>query len=294
MTGGSTIVEFWRNKSIGTTDESSRPDDAVFLRQAVQDLEAESAAAEGGEKAARRTKVAFAAFALLWLGFAGWATVTSGQWRAGPAAWPGLVATLLVPIVLLGVCYLLLARNSRAESRRYLDTARALRTEAELLELRLARITGQLEAARQSMQDQAELLDSYGAAASSNMEASAELIASRANSTTEKAEAAERAGAALVARMDALIASIPELEDRAARMSAQIVDNGHALAERIDTLEARLHTLGELSDDARARTLSATKSLSSQLNQMQEATRSATDEMNGLADIAAGRIDATA
>ena len=36
-----------------------------------------------------------------------------------------------------------------------------------------------LEAARQTMQDQAELLDSYGAAASSNMEASAELIDGR-------------------------------------------------------------------------------------------------------------------
>lgn len=292
MTGGSTIVEFWRDKSIATKDES-RTDDALLLRQAVQDLEAESAQAEAGEKGVRRTQALFAAAGLLWLGFAGWATITAEQWRAGPGAWPGLVASLLIPIVLLGVCYLLLARNSRAESRRYVDTARVLRTEAELLELRLARITSQLETARQTMQDQAELLDSYGAAASSNMEASAELIASRANSTTEKAEASERAATMLVARMDALIASMPELEDRATRMAAQIIDNGHALAERIDTLEARLHTLGELSDDARARTLSATKSLSSQLNQLQEATRSATEEVNGMADIASGRIDAT-
>ena len=292
MNGGSTIVEFWRNKSIATSD-GSHADDNLMLKQAVEDLEAESAAAEYGERAARRTQWAFAAAALLWLGFAAWATISAGQWRAGPAAWPGLVATLLVPIVLLGVCYLLLARTSRSESRRYMDTARALRTEAELLEIRLARITHQLATARQSMHDQAELLDSYGAAASSNMEASAELIASRAQTTTEKAEAAERASHALVARMDALIASMPELEDRAARMAAQIVDNGHALAERIDTLEARLHALGELSDDARARTLSATKSLSSQLTQLQEATRSATEEVNGMADIASGRIDAT-
>ena len=291
MTGGSTIVEFWRDKSIATSD-GAQTEDSVLLKQAVEELEADSEAAEIGERAARRTQIILAAVGILWLGFAGWAT--AGQWRAGPPAWPGLVATLLVPILLLGLAYLLLLRNSRTESRRYLDTARALRTEAELLELRLARITSQLETARQAMQDKAELLDSYGAAASSNMEASAELIASRAHSTTEKAEAAERAGALLVARMDALITAMPELEDRAARMAAQIVDNGHALAERIDTLEARLHALGELSDDARARTLSATKSLSSQLTQLQEATRSATDEVNGLADIAAGRIDATA
>ncbi|WP_340264404.1 coiled-coil domain-containing protein [Sphingobium mellinum] len=292
MTGGSTIVEFWRNKSIATSD-GTQADDSLLLRQAVENLEAESEAAESGERAARRTQFAFAAAAALWLGFAAWATVSAGQWRAGPAAWPGLVATMLVPVVLLGVCYLLLARTSRSESRRYLDTARALRAEAEMLDVRLARITNQLAIARQSMHDQAELLDSYGAAASSNMEASAELIASRAQTTTEKAEAAERAGHALVARMDALIASMPDLEDRAERMAARIVDNGHALAERIDTLEARLHALGELSDDARARTLSATKSLSSQLTQLQEATRSATEEVNGMADIASGRIGAT-
>ena len=293
MTGGSTIVEFWRNKSIATSSESQVEDD-LQSRQALQDLEAESEAIALDERAARRTRLAFGALALAWLGFAGWAVAASGQWRSGPVAWPGIIATMLVPIVLLGVGYLLLTRNSRAESRRYLNTARALRTEAEMLELRLARINSQLTGARQAMHDQAELLDSYGAAASSNMEASAELIASRANATTEKAEAAERAGAALVARMDMLIASMPDLEERAARMAAQINDNGHALAERIDTLEARLHAIGELSDDARARTLTATKSLSTQLSQLREATRSASEEVNGLADVASGRIDATA
>src|SRR3546814_5847154 len=112
------------------------------------------------------------------------ALVTGVQTCALPIS--GLVATILVPLILLGVCYLLLLRNSRSEGRRYRDTARALRTEAELLELRVARIAAQLETARQSMQDQAELLDSYGAAASSNMEASAELIASRSEEHTSE------------------------------------------------------------------------------------------------------------
>lgn len=292
MNGGSTIVEFWRDKD-AATDDTARADDSLLLKQAVLDLEDEGVPIENGERGVRGTQWALLAAGIAWIGFAGWATLSSGQWRAGPAAWPGLVATILVPLILLGVCYLLLLRNSRSESRRYLDTAQALRTEAELLELRLGRIAGQLETARQTMQDQAELLDSYGAAASSNMEASAELIASRANSTAERAEAAERAGLALVERMETLIASIPELEDRATRMSAQIIDNGHALSERIDALEARLHALGELSDDARTRTLSATKSLSSQLTQLQEATRSATQEVTGMADVASGRIEAT-
>ncbi|WP_448538373.1 hypothetical protein [Sphingobium yanoikuyae] len=294
MNGGSTIVEFWRDEG-NATGNAPAADDILLLKQAVLDIEDAPDDAQGeGEKLVRNARIGLGLLALLWLGFALWATIVSDQWRAGPAAWPALVATLLVPISLLGIAYLLIVRNSRAESRRYLDTAHALRTEAELLELRLGRIADRLESARQTMQDQAELLDSYGAAASSNMEASAELIAGRAQTTADRAESAERAGTALVARMDALIAAMPQLEERAVRMAAQIMDNGHALAERIDTLEARLHALGELSDDTRTRTLSATKSLSSQLGQLQETTRSATDEVNGLADIAAGRIETSA
>lgn len=293
MTGGSTIVEFWRDEQTATGNESQM-DDILLLKQAVLDID-ESEVTEGADEATvKRIRWALAVLAIGWIGFAGWAVATSGDLAAGPFAWANAIVTIAIPLILLAVAYLVLVRNSRTESRRYLDTARALRTEADLLELRLGRIGTQLEAARQSMQDQAELLDSYGAAASSNMEASAELIAGRAQITADKAETAERAAMALVSRMDQLIGSIPELEDRTGRMTAQMMDNGHALAERIDTLEARLHALGELSDDARARTMAATKSLASQLTQMQEATRSASAEVTGLADIASGRIDATA
>ncbi|QGP80836.1 hypothetical protein [Sphingobium sp. CAP-1] len=294
MTGGSTIVDFWRDDQIATGNES-QTDDILLLKQAVLDIDEQDDAAGGAsEKMVRRVRVALVLLAVGWTGFALWAMIVSGDLRAGPSAWANAVVTLTAPLILLGLIYLLLVRNSRTESRRYLDTARALRTEADLLELRLGRISAQLESARQTMQDQAELLDSYGAAASSNMEASAELIAGRAQTTSENAEAAERAGAALVRRMETLIASIPELEERTGRMSARIMDDGHALGERIDTLEARLHALTEVSDEARARTLAATKSLSSQLTQLQESTRAATQEVTGMADIASGRIDATA
>ncbi len=293
MTGGSTIVEFWRDEPIAT-ETQAQSDDILLLKQAVLDIDETAADDRPTELWVKRLGIALLVVALGWIGFAIWSMAASGAWRGGPGAWADAIATIAVPLILLGLLYMLLVRSSRTESRRYMETARALRTEADLLELRLGRIAAQLESARQTMQDQAELLDSYGAAASSNMEASAELIASRAQVTADRAEAAERAGAALIARMDALVASIPALEERSARMAAQIMDNGHALGERIDTLEARLHALTEMSDEARARTLAATKSLTSQLSQLQEATRATTDEVSGMADIAANRIEATA
>lgn len=297
MTGGSTIIEFWRDPSTAT-ETQAQADDILLLDQSLPDLDDSDPDDRGpmthdSDRRTRRVRTALFLLGILWVGFTGWAMFRSGALNTGPSAWATAIATLVAPLILLALTYLLLIRNSRSESRRYLDTARALRTEADLLELRIARIATQLESARQTMQDQAELLDSYGAAASSNMEASAELIAARSHTTAERADAAERAAAALIARMDMLIGAIPELEDRTGRMAAQIMDNGHALAERIDTLETRLHALAELSDDARARTLSATKSLSSQLTQLQESTRAASEEVTGLADIATNRIEAT-
>ncbi|MDX3900183.1 MAG: hypothetical protein QHC40_06700 [Sphingobium sp.] len=288
MTGGK-IVEFWRNEDAATADPA-REEEVLLLEESVPDLD-DGDEADRVMRSLRRTRILLGGAALLWIAFSGWAMFGHGQPLPAPAAFPSIVATILVPLILIGVGYLLLVRNSRTESGRYLDTARALRTEADLLELRLGRISDQLEAARQTMQDQAAQLDNYGAAASSNMEASADLIATRAAVTAEHAGAAQQAGLELAARMDGLIAIMPELEERAARMAAQLMDNGHALSERIDTLETRLHALTELADDARSRTLAATKSLTSQLSQVQESTRAASDEVTSLADLAAGRID---
>jgi hypothetical protein len=290
MTGGK-IVEFGRHQDSQHAG-SAREEEILLLDQAVLDItEADDEAVDAAMRSIGGTRIVLAVLSLVWIAFCGWAMFGAGQPLPAPAALPALVATLLVPLIMLAVGYLLLVRNSRTESGRYLDTSRALRIEADLLETRLGRIANQLAAARQAMQDQAAELDDYGSVVSANMEASAEFITSRAALTAESATAAQQAGLDLAARMDALIRTMPELEERASRMAGQLMDNGHALSERIDTLESRLHALTELSDEARSRTLAATKSLTSQLSQLQESTRTASDEVTGLADLAAGRID---
>ncbi|MET0249322.1 MAG: hypothetical protein ABW164_06295 [Sphingobium sp.] len=289
MNGGNIIVDFWRNDE--RAPQAAQGQDQLLPQD--QDMMAEEDA--GGEDADRSTPItiALAAAGLLWTAFALWAFLQSDISAQGPAAWPGAIATIAAPLILLGVGWLLLLRTSRPEARRYRDVARTLRAEADALDRRLGHLAAKLDAGHRNMVDQASLLESYGAAASGNMESSAQLIAEHARTTAERAESAERAAVALAARMETLTQAIPEFEERAARIAARIEDNGHSLAARIDTLEARLHSLTEISDDARARTLGATKSLSGQLAKLQEATRSTVDEVNGMADIAAARIAAT-
>ena len=289
MTGGSKIVGLWRDAE-PLADDTAGTDEELLLEEAAPDLEAEF----GDYSAAPSRAFPFMGMilglaAIGWLVFNGWLLFS----RPLPTieSIPGLFATVAIPLILLGTGWLLILRNSQAESRRFADTARQLRYESELLELRLGRIGSQLVAARQAMQDQAALLESYGASASANMEASARLLAEQAANVSSSATIAQRTGTALAEQFRTLIQTMPALEERAASMTAQLTDGGHALSERIDALESRLHSIAELSDDARSRTLAATKSLSGQLGQLQGATRATSDEINGMAELAANRVD---
>jgi hypothetical protein len=145
--------------------------------------------------------------------------------------------------------------------------------------------------ARAAMQEQASLLENYGASASANMEASAKLIAASAAQAADHTVNAERAGAELAGQLTELVRTLPALQERATSMSAQLMETSQAMTGRIDSLERRLQAVMAISDDARLRTLSATKSLTTQLAQLQEETRSASDEINGMAEAASGRID---
>ncbi|MGV3771010.1 MAG: hypothetical protein ACO1NM_13355 [Sphingobium phenoxybenzoativorans] len=237
-------------------------------------------------------RVVLAASAAIWTIFTLWVMFGRGQPLPLVEAIPGAVATFAIPLVLIGTLYLLLIRNSHAESRRFQKAAESLRLESEALEQKLSRIGTQLANAKAAMQEQALLLENYGAAASANMEASAKLIASSAAEAADHTMTAEKAGAELAGQMTELVRTLPSLQERANSMSAHLMESSQAMTGRIDSLERRLQAVMAISDDARLRTLSATKSLTTQLAQLQEETRSASDEINGMAEQAAQRIDA--
>jgi hypothetical protein len=236
-------------------------------------------------------RIGLAVAAGLWTVFNAWLLLGRGRPFPAVDAWPAGLSVFTIPLVMIGTLYILLLRNSHAESRRFAQTADSLRKESDSLERRLSRIGTQLANAKAAMQEQAALLENYGASASANMEASAKLIAISATQAAEQTNSAERAGAELAGQITELVRSLPSLQERASAMSSQLMESSQAMTGRIDSLERRLQAVMAISDDARLRTLSATKSLTTQLAQLQEETRSASDEINGMAEQAAGRID---
>jgi L-lactate utilization protein LutC len=287
MNGGNKIVGLRRQSE---ADEARTPvtDDELLLEEYYSSEFADQPSSAGWPSIAR---AALAGSAVIWALFNLWVIFGRGQPFPPVDAIPGVVATIAIPLVLIGTLYLLLIRNSHGESRRFQKAAESLRLESEALELKLSRIGTQLANAKAAMQEQALLLENYGAAASANMEASAKLIASSAAEAADHTVTAEKAGAELAGQMTELVRTLPSLQERATSMSAHLMESSQAMTGRIDSLERRLQAVMAISDDARLRTLSATKSLTTQLAQLQEETRSASDEINGMAEQAAQRID---
>lgn len=287
MVGGHQIIGLKRGVA-HTIDSSEPSDDELLLEEYYAPEMVDAPEPSDNLSLVRGLLVAFAA---VWLAFNAWLTFARGAPLPTIEAVPQLLAVVAIPLVLIGVVYILLLRNSRAEASKFAQTAQKLRKESDALQDRLSHIGAQLTNARAAMEEQATLLQNYGASASANLEASAKLIAERAAEASEQTTSAERAGAELASQITGLVRSLPSLEERASAMAAQMNETGQAMEGRLDSLERRLQAVMAVSDDARLRTLSATKSLTTQLAQLQEETKAASEELDGMAELAASRID---
>ncbi|MGE4411181.1 MAG: hypothetical protein AB7D33_11495 [Sphingobium sp.] len=272
-------------------DMSDDPQAAMDVRR---DIWAEDMAGEAPGPAAspllRFARTIFIAGAAGWIAFTVWLFARQGF--AVPAAEqiPYAATLFSIPLILIAVLYQLLLRGSIGEADRFARITSSLRKESEALDMRLAIVNQQLDTARSAMRDQAALLEQYGAAASVNLESAARTMAQHASTSAQQAEIIERAGLALAHQFGQLIDVMPAVEERAGRVSTALTEGSSALTDKVDRLETRLNSLTALLEETRSRTMNATQSLIAQLMQIQDASRSASDEVNGMADLSASRV----
>ncbi len=229
--------------------------------------------------------------ALGWVGFAAYLMVIRSFRLPALEQMPLAVTSIATPLVLLGIVYLILSRSSIGEADRFGRITAQLRKEADALDMRLAIVNQQLDTARQTMHDQASLLEEYGGAASLNLESAAKTLTQHASTSAQQAEIIERAGLSLATQFGRLIEAMPDVEQRTGRVSAALALNSDTLEEKVEKLETRLESLSRLLDEARTRTSTTTQSLTAQLMRLQDATRSAAEEVTGMADISSSRIE---
>ena len=70
MTGGSTIVEFWRDESSAASD-ASQADDILLLKQASLNIDEDDSDDGAGDGWVKRIRVGLGLLAIGWVGFAG-------------------------------------------------------------------------------------------------------------------------------------------------------------------------------------------------------------------------------
>lgn len=293
MTGGNKIVGLWRDQSAEPVDAApgrSVPvgEDVLLLDETSYDDETDEPASARWPVFARATLIIGS---LAWSGFFAWLVFARAQPLPTVEAIPALLTQFAAPLILMALTYILIMRNSHAESARFADSAQMMRSESAALEMQIARMRQALNASWKELRAESALVENFGATAVSNVLAATSKLSSEVASLTTQASLAERSSATLLSHISALTETMPGIDDQATRISDRILDMCATLADRLEALEARLERANTLSADTRTEILAATKSLTAQLTQIQSATKGASDEINGMADMAGNRID---
>lgn len=267
-------------------------EEPLFVDDAVIDVDSELNDSFPQERLSGTFKVARAALlgaGALWVG-AGVALFASRDFALPSIDSLPQIASFLTPLALIPVGWLLLNRTSTAESARFAGVSAGLRREADALDMRMAIVNQQIESARATMAEQARLLEDYGEAASASLKRTAGELGEHAASSATHAETILQSVSALGRQLGQIIDSMPTLEKKAAVVSDTLSDGSQALVDKVERLEAKMEALVLLTEEARSRSLAATKSLTAQLSEMQSATRGASEELTGMAELSSERI----
>ncbi|WP_447754113.1 hypothetical protein [Sphingopyxis fribergensis] len=228
------------------------------------------------EPSAWRDRAAPALLILLALGWAGFAlAVATGGFARGPALaeWPGLVATIAMPLTLLAVLWMALLRSSRSEQARFARVATALREENLALNQSMHSLGLHLADAQKQLGDQAKIVQQLGLDTVMRLGESSDKLASNASVIANAHDQLARSGDVAMQRMDGLLAGLPRIDDVAQRLAVNFREAGLVAHQQGANLEARLAALGEEAAKAAQSGDAATASILEAIVALQEQTK---------------------
>lgn len=193
-------------------------------------------AAEAGSAAPSRPWLApaLAIVAVVgWTAFYGWAlqdqfTGTSTT----PSDWVRFMVDWSVPILLVGVAWLLVMRHSRVEARRFTDSAALLSKESRELETRLTVVNRELSLAREFLGAQSRELESLGRIASERISGHASTLQDLIKNNGAQVDAIGSASETALANMTRLRDDLPVVANSARDVSNQVGAAGRTAQEQ--------------------------------------------------------------
>lgn len=230
--------------------------------------------------------------ALVWLGGAGWVAYRSNA-TLTPQVAVTWVPTLSIPLILLGLVWLLYGRTARRETERFTRAVTSMRNESAALESLLAIIATRLEENHVRLTSEAAKLMSLGDEAADRLGRVAHYLSKETVALDRKSESLENAAAAARIDIGVLLHDLPRAEEQARAVAEAMKEAGLDAHKQAGALEGQLSALvarGREADDVVG---GAAQRLAAHLARIESTTSTATTRLDEASVSMTAAVDAS-
>ncbi|MEO5494681.1 MAG: hypothetical protein ABIR08_11740 [Sphingomonas sp.] len=295
MSGGSTIVDLRMSDVDFAASPPAKPvndDYAEAIGEAEMPLELDQYEVPSSIAAKVWGTLAIL-LALGWIGYFGYFAAPIFLSVPQPIA-INITSTLgliTMPLILLGVVWLIARRSSAAEARRFNATALSMRVEAGHLQAVITAMTHTIETNRLALGDQI-----------TSMMAAASGMAEQIANAQEQAAGLDAAARTAEEKLNVLLATLPKAHAETEALGAKIEATGMTASERAAALDAQIVALTERGKEADALTSGAAERLAANIARMEATSETAglrlesvtatmSETVDGLLDRTASAVD---
>ena len=186
-----------------------------------------------------------------WTGFFVWANRDIFTAIPTPKAGIDLLTQWCLPMVTLGIAYLLYMRNSTKEANRFADVSSSLRAESTMLEMRLKTVNNELSVAREFLSQESRELEFLGDQSSSKLTTAAEMIKTSLTDGLGKMEKLDKVGEAAYKNLEQLRKHLPVVINTAKDVTNQIGNSGRTAQTEMTAMVSTLRRIGEVGSAAK-------------------------------------------
>jgi len=187
-----------------------------------------------------------------WSGFFGWAQWPAMQTEAAPQVWASWIVAWAVPVVLIGIIWLLAMRSSRAEASRFAASAALMNREGAALEARLKIVNRELSLAREFLAAQSRDLEALGRIAAERLSANAGELQALIVSNGAQVEAIGTTSETALGNMNRLRDDLPVIANAARDVANQIGSAGRMAEDQLARLAGGFERLAETGSTSEA------------------------------------------
>ena len=209
-----------------------------------------------------------------------------------PVALVEFIAALAVVPMLIGIVWLLAMRTSRAEARRFGETAAGMRAEAANLERTVAVLSRSIDANRHALADQITTLMAMGDTASERLAEIGSGMVQEISRADAHAHGLADAAAGAQASLAVLLASLPRAHADTAAVGKLLDDTGLAASEHAAALDAQLAALAERGREADQVAGGAAQKLAAHIARMEATSETAGARLEAVTGNMSAAVDA--